>query len=312
MHKQVNPGKSMPLVEEISYQNEGYNLGEDEVASNISDKNGGHTKNVEKADVIPHNIEKMKNKEHNLTQIPNDLVQANLAPQLAGEHKSPSIMCNGKMVDRSGYKSVWFKDEVLPKESNFKTGQYSVVQTLEVHLEPEQTNEKMDAHPLDKQDYVTAQLEDPAADMICETKNETPDIHLEEASVVQQLSSPLKCLAENQDSVDEPLENPYKNMYAAICEKGNEDTTEEHNYEIATNETQHFDEPQMSNNEEPTEGFSVVETPLLQMNEIESISPTAVNEFPLIEFEPQKQDCESRTQSGLVFYGQDSMELSVE
>ncbi|XP_058883313.1 protocadherin-15 isoform X2 [Acipenser ruthenus] len=308
----VNPGKSMPLVEEISYQNEGYNVGEDEVASNISDKNGGHTKNVEKADVIPHNIEKMKNKEHNLTQIPNDLVQANLAPQLAGEHKSPSIMCNGKMVDRSGYKSVWFKDEVLPKESNFKTGQYSVVQTLEVHLEPEQTNEKMDAHPLDKQDYVTDQLEDPAADMICETKNETPDIHLEEANVVQQLSSPLKGLAENQDSVDEPLENPYKNMYAAICEKGNEDTTEEHNYEIATNETQHFDEPQMSNNEEPTEGFSVVETPLLQMNEIESISPTAVNEFPLIEFEPQKQDCESRTQSGLVFYGQDSMELSVE
>ncbi|MBN3280094.1 CDHR5 protein, partial [Polyodon spathula] len=205
----VNPGKSMPLVEEISYQNEGYNLDEDEVCSNISDKKG-HTKNVEKADVIPHFLEKMKNKENNLTQIPNDIVQANLAPQLAAGHKSSSIMCNGKMVDRSGYKSVWFKDEVLPKESNFNTGQYSVVQTLEVNLEPVQKNEKNDSHPLNKEDHVTSQFEDPAADMICKTKNETPDIHLEESSVIQQLSSYLKDLAENQDSVDGPLENPYK------------------------------------------------------------------------------------------------------
>ncbi|XP_015207648.2 cadherin-related family member 5 isoform X1 [Lepisosteus oculatus] len=295
----VNPGRPMPLVEEISYQNEGYcDLGEEETASNIHGKQGVYVKKEDNINV------KTCNKQKEFLKFPKDTVHSHKRPAQESESTSSSIVSNGRTTERSGCKSVWFNDDMIVKEHDSTTNQNPDDSTQEANLQMEKTNSQMandEPSSQDQSDNGMCEKEKTLAEGSTGEKHDT--------SESQDDDSLLKDLEEHHDCAEEVLENPYKNMCPAICVMGDKvgTTEDEHSNGTNSNDDLQLEDPETGQTETEAEAFLHCGNPPTHNDE--TVSSTAENESVTKGSKAQNLDYDSTTQTGLLFFVEDSIEF---
>ncbi|XP_066561276.1 cadherin-related family member 5-like isoform X2 [Amia ocellicauda] len=291
----VNPGRSVPLVEEIAYHNEGYSdLGEDEATSNAHRKHGLYIKKDEKTEVNAYT------KENAILNISSDTVQPQIRPEQESEAVSQLIMSNGKTVERSSNKSVWFQDEAIPNENDSSTNQNAEVQAEVVQPKEVQTNVQIDVVTPSSQDQY-GELHEKE-----KTMDESISAERHDSSEPQEGDSLLKDVGGNQVCAEEVLENPYKSICSVISVTGDKEADIKDEYNAGTN----------PNDDLPLEGphSSRTETEAANLFQYENLSAqnelvSSTDDDKVKDDNSQNQDCDSTAQTGLMFFVEDSIEF---
>ncbi|XP_051786213.1 protocadherin beta-10 [Erpetoichthys calabaricus] len=297
----VNPGRSLPLVEEISYQNEGYsNLGEEDVISNISDKPGVVTNNNEKTGMPSYNMEK--------AAIENDyekivLRKVQEVPSQDCENASLPIQFNEKTAEKSSYKSVWFEDEVIPETGNIT----EKTKIIEGSSEQGNINDSMTGELLDGQKYITSPLP-------CDPSNKEASVNMsvKETNDKLEIKEPncvMGHFVEGEEDDDEESQNPYESIYAEISDTDSEDVAiirEPDTDQNDISESQ-YSQPSQTNrsSEMSNNGGSMVEG----QTSVTIQPPASTVELQTRDKEKETLDSHLQPQMGLLFYVEDSMEF---
>ncbi|KAG2460320.1 DRD4 protein, partial [Polypterus senegalus] len=297
----VNPGRSLPLVEEISYQNEGYsNLGEDDVISDISDKTEVITNNNEKTGKPSYNMEK--------AVIENDYEKIVLrkeqeVPSHDCENASLPIQSNEKTAEKSSYKSVWFKDEVIPETGSI----IEKTKIIEGSSQQGNINDSMTGELLDGQKYITSPLPaDPS------NKEASVNMNVKETNNKLEIKEPncvMGHFVEDEEDDDEESQNPYESIYAEISDTDSEDVAiirEPDTEQNDISESQ-YSQPSHTNrsSEMSNNGGAMVEG----QTSVAIQPPASTDELQTRDKEKETLDSHLQPQMGLLFYVEDSMEF---
>ncbi|KAL4659484.1 cadherin-related family member 5-like [Arapaima gigas] len=197
----VNPGRPLPLIEELSYYNKAF-ADHEASGSGGSSKHRGHSS---KEDVAPKKI--IGSKQDSLT-VPNNVVTMAAISESLPRSASPSIMSNGKHSDRST-KSVSFNDKVMLRE--IEVERILRFRSTEVQTEDLPIGDVVEAP---QQRVETGRKQGPEG--VTDAMSDVSGSHFVKTALV--ISEEPKASYEA-----EQIENPYKSVHPMICASDDEE-----------------------------------------------------------------------------------------